>query len=189
MNLFTIITAMKGIVFTALNDIVEANFGDEIADEVLSTPGLSTGGAFTAVGTYPFSDLLAMVTTLHKATGVPVEQLIQTFGEQLFPILLESHRPYLQEFTDSFQLLEAIEENIHVEVRKLYPEAELPSFSADRLSDNKLHLEYRSNRPLKHLALGLIISCGRHFSETLRVSETDFSTSEQTEVHFLIERG
>ncbi len=47
---------MKGVVFRAFVDLVEERYGEEVVDRLLSHPGLSTGGAYTAVGTYDHTE-------------------------------------------------------------------------------------------------------------------------------------
>ena len=59
----------------------------------------------------------------------------------------------------SFDFFERMEDYIHVEVRKLYPEAELPSFGCDTSEPGCLRLTYRSTRPFAALAEGLIRGC------------------------------
>jgi len=54
---------------------------------------------------------------------------------------------------------------IHVEVRKLYPDAELPTFTCDTSTPGRLTMLYRSSRPFADLAEGLIAGCIAHFCE------------------------
>jgi len=56
-----------------------------------------------------------------------------------------------------------------VEVRKLYPDAELPRFQASRRADGGLNLLYLSSRHFADLAEGLIEGCAEHFKQPLMV--------------------
>ena len=55
---------MKGIVFKEFIDMVEATFGEEMLDTVIENSDLPSGGVYTSVGTYPHTELVAMVVTL-----------------------------------------------------------------------------------------------------------------------------
>jgi hypothetical protein len=97
---------------------------------------------------------------------------------------------YFKGIDSSFRFLEQIEDYIHVEVRKLYPEAELPSFECDTSQPGCLRLTYRSTRPFAALAEGLIRGCIAHFREDADVEVEDLSSGKGTAARFLItERG
>ena len=56
-------------------------------------------------------------------------------------------------------MLEAIEGEVHVEVRKIYPNAELPTFATERIAPDALRMDYSSSRPLVPFCQGLIEGC------------------------------
>jgi hypothetical protein len=66
-------------------------------------------------------------------------------------------------------MLAGIEAVIHVEVRKLYPDAELPVFNVSRPDAQTLVLDYRSPRCLDALAHGLIDACVERFGGGVHV--------------------
>lgn len=59
------------------------------------------------------------------------------------------------------------------EVRKLYPNAELPRFYYEQQSANELTMYYLSSRHFEDLAVGLITGCLAFFDVTGTVSKTD----------------
>jgi hypothetical protein len=71
---------------------------------------------------------------------------------------------------NSFDFLESIEDHIHVEVRKLYPDAQLPSFETQRVDNNILKMKYSSERSMSDFALGLIEKTVEHYGEPIDVS-------------------
>ena len=73
---------------------------------------------------------------------------------------------------------------MHVEVRKLYPEAELPTFETSFPAPNTMHLIYRSKRPFSALAYGLIKGCASYYGEQIEISMEDQSKPNETIVHF-----
>ena len=90
--------------------------------------------------------------------------------------------------TDVAGPLERVENVIHVEVKKLYPDAELPSFECTREGPDRVVMVYRSPRRLSDLAAGLIEGCAEHYGEALDVTRDDLSGDGQI-VRFTITRG
>ena len=166
---------MKGVVFTEFLEMVEDKFGADVADQILDDAETSTGGAFTAVGTYPFEDLAALVGELHKHSSIPVPDLIRTYGEHLFSVLVSSYPALAENSSNTFELLKSVHDEIHVEVKKLYPDAELPAFSWTAPSEDQLVLSYTSTRPLASLAEGLIAGCIAHYGEPLDLEVSEVS--------------
>ena len=95
---------------------------------------------------------------------------------------------YFKGISSSFEFLERIEDYIHVEVRKLYPEAELPSFACDTSEPGHLSLTYRSTRPFAVLAEGLIRGCVAHYGEAADIEVEDLSGGAGTAARFLLTR-
>jgi hypothetical protein len=162
-------TAMKGIVFTEFLDMVEARFGLAALDQIIERSDLPSGGAYTAVGTYDHQELVALVGTLASITRTPVPDLLRTYGRHLFGRFAERFPRFFPAEIDCFQFLSGIDSYIHVEVRKLYPDAELPQFDVGRPAENELSLTYRSCRPFGVFAEGLIQGCIEHFGEKIAV--------------------
>ena len=161
--------AMKGIIFTELFDLVEQAFGYEISERLLDECDLPSGGVYTSVGTYDHTEILELVGHLSKLTDIPAPQLLITYGKYIFSKLHAQLDTMGLTFDNSFSLFSALDDIIHPEVLKLYPDAELPTFSAQRLNDDQLKLVYRSCRPFAHMAEGLILGCGDHYGEGLTV--------------------
>ena len=65
--------------------------------------------------------------------------------------------------------MDSINDYIHVEVRKLYPDAELPHFATLHRDEHEMILEYTSSRRMGDLAYGLIEGCLKQFGETANI--------------------
>lgn len=179
---------MKGMVFTEFMEMVESKFGLELADRILTTCNLPSGGSYTAVGTYDHHELMALVQMLSLETRIPVPDLVRTFGHHLFGRFTEMYPRFFQGVNSCFQFLEQVDAYVHVEVLKLYPEAELPKFSSERLDENRLAFDYRSRRPFGDLAEGLITGCAEHFGEQVQVHRELLPAESGTAIRFLITR-
>jgi len=155
---------MKGIVFKVLETHLERHFGEKMLDEILSDASLSTRGAYTAVGDYPHSDLIKMVSIVAERTDTPVPDLVRQFGFELFGALAGAHKDMLSQFVGCVDMLASIETVIHRDVRKLYQGAELPRFDVEaRDGERYLRLVYQSTRPFADLAEGLIEGALVHY--------------------------
>ena len=166
---------MKGIVFTEFLELVENEFGLEVVQQIIDECELDTDGVYTSVGTYSHKDMFKMVAKLSEIKGLPVPALLTVFGEYFFTTLKTKY-PVFVEKPNLFSFLNSIDQYIHPEVLKLYPEAELPRFEAEIKSDNEMTLDYMSSRKLSDLAIGLIKGAAKHFKEdvdVVKVNEED----------------
>lgn len=179
---------MKGIVFTEFLEMVENKFSPEIADKIIEASTLSTDGSYTSVGTYHHSELLEMVTHLSKESGVEIIELVKVFGDYLFGRLVELYPEIIKQTTSSFDFLESVDNHIHIEVQKLYPEAELPTFKTSRPAEDSLKMEYQSERPFAPLAEGMIKACIAYHNEDIDIKITDLSHGENKHVEFLLKK-
>ena len=71
---------MKGIVFTEFLEMVESTFGLETVDYIITNSDLESKGAYTAVGTYDFGEMLRLVTNLSEKVNSPVDDLLYVYG-------------------------------------------------------------------------------------------------------------
>ena len=180
---------MKGMVFTEFLEMVEDRFGLDHADAVIEASGSTSGGAYTAVGNYDYMEMVRMVVALSQRSGVSVDVLLHAFGEHLFGVFHSKYGQLFAGTTTAFEFLGSIEDTIHVEVRKLYPDAELPSFSYPERSDTRLVMEYRSSRPLAHFAHGLVDGCIAHFGTPIEVVMDDLSDGAGTHARFTLQQA
>jgi hypothetical protein len=180
---------MKGIVFTEFLEMVEHKFSADMVDRIIDEADVASGGAYSAVGTYPHGELVALVVKLSEATGVPVPDLVKTFGRHLFGQFVKGYPAFFAGVPSAFAFLERIENHIHVEVRKLYPDAELPTFECTSRGPATLELVYRSSRGFADLAEGLMLGCFDHFGEPTRITREDLSGGNGTAVRFTLVRA
>ncbi|MBV6645107.1 MAG: heme NO-binding domain-containing protein [Cyclobacteriaceae bacterium] len=179
---------MKGIVFTEFLQFIENHHGYEIVDEVIQQSSLSTGGAYTAVGSYPFEELVSLLTKTSTLTSTTASDLLRSFGHHLFQTFLSAYPQFFEGITSSFQILSTLESKIHPEVRKLYPDAELPKFDVEEMNQASMTLLYQSSRKMSDLALGLIEACLQHFGEDGDIA-IQLQDDEGEIVRFIINRG
>jgi hypothetical protein len=177
---------MKGIVFVELLAMAEDAFGEDVVDRVLNGADLASGGAYTSVGTYPCEELMTLLKAFSDHSGIPGPEFQRLFGHRMMQIFDRHYPQFFEGRSNSLDMLESIEDDIHVEVRKLYPDAELPQFDVARQGPGSLDLTYRSARPLADFCQGLIEGCTERFGETARISRQDRTGESLTVADFRI---
>jgi hypothetical protein len=149
---------MKGVIFNIVEEIVIELYDADTWDALLDAA--NSDGVFTALGDYPSSELVAIVMAASEATGLAPADVLELVGRRAFPKLLErmpeASRPPL---SDPFTFLRGVNDIIHPEVRKLYPDSVPPAFEFADV-DGALQLTYRSKRGMQSLAEGLMYGVG-----------------------------
>ena len=154
---------MLGIVFTSLIDMLEEKVSPEFADDVIVKAELENDGAYTAVGYYPFDEMQRLLGVLVEKTGKSANELLYDFGFYLFGKLGAVHGEVLANANSMLDMLEHLDGDIHVQVKKLYPDADLPRFTVLSRTDNTMRLQYYSERELFALAEGLMDAAAQFY--------------------------
>ena len=129
--------------------------------------------------------MVTLVTNLSTLTDVSVPDLLMEFGRHLFKRFVISFPAFFEGIKSTLEFLPRVDNVVHMEVKKLYPDAELPSFSCVMSGPDAMIMTYRSKRSLPDLAEGLIHACIDHFGDSLVVKrETDQES--QAETRFII---
>jgi len=132
----------------------------EMVDQLIQESDLESKGIYTAVGTYEFGEMLSLVSNLSKNTAITVDELLCVYGEHFFDVLKRDYPQFIALYNDPLEMLSSIENHIHVEVRKIYPD---------------------------QFGLGLMRKTFLHFDEK-GVIETENIADDGTEVKFNIQR-
>ncbi|MDO8882475.1 heme NO-binding domain-containing protein [Pseudotabrizicola sp.] len=174
------------MVFVELLAMAEDAFGEAAVDSVIDSADLPSGGAYTAVGNYSCDELMALVRGFSQHSGIPAPELQRLFGHWMMNSFVRHYPDFFVGRNGSLDMLAAIEDEIHVEVRKLYPDADLPHFDIHRPDAHQMHMTYRSPRPLADFCHGLIEGCVSQFGETAVISREDRKIDDATEADFQI---
>jgi len=132
---------------------------------------------------------VSLIVALSKRSGIEAPALIHAFGQYLFGRFFVLYPAFINACDSTLQLVSHIEQVIHTEVRKLYPDAELPSFEVESHTAQRLSVVYRSPRCLADLAVGLIDGAIVHYGEQGRVSlQRESVAADGTAVRFVLEK-
>ncbi|MFQ5586113.1 MAG: heme NO-binding domain-containing protein, partial [Thermodesulfobacteriota bacterium] len=119
---------MKGVIFNLLEQFIAENFGEEKYEEIVTECALKTGEPFVGPGTYPDEDLIAIVSRAVETLGIAPPEALHGFGRFCFPKLAEKFPDFVQPFKHPKPFMKTIDSVIHVEVKKLFKDAEPPRF-------------------------------------------------------------
>lgn len=176
---------MKGIVFTEFLELVEDTFGLETVEEIIEKSNLPSKGAYTAIGTYAFSEMLSLLKHLSEKTNLTIDKLLHVYGLHFFSVVQRDYISILDSYSDPIDFISSIESHIHVEVRKIYPDAELPRFEVEERKGNSLTLTYFSSRSMYAFGLGLMEKAFEHYGKKASISYEKIK-EDGSEVKFVI---
>ena len=137
---------MKGVIFNLLERTTSERHGELFWERVLEEAGAS--GAYTSLGNYETEELVRIVTAIAAGTGTDADSVVRQFGRDAIPIFSRLYPQFFSPHTELIPFLLTLNEIIHPEVRKLYPDAEVPHFSYESSDEDLLIMGYASGRGL-----------------------------------------
>lgn len=166
---------MKGIIFNLLEEVITEEYDEDAWDLLLEAA--SVEGAYSSLGSYPDGEFLKLLAEMPAAVHAPREDLIRWFGRKAIPILAERYPIFFEPHDSTRSFLLTLNDIIHPEVRKLYPDADVPVFDfhvredVESLPNQALALGYRSARRLCTLAEGFIAGAADHYEERVSIEQ------------------
>lgn len=159
---------MKGIILSEFIEFIEQTLGEDTAQKIIDDSGVESDGAYSRVGLYDYQELIQLLTQAVSETQTDASVLLEQFSDHLFMVFKRDYSLFFDGVSNAAEMLKQIDDHIHVEVQKLYPDAELPSFNYEQNGDI-LTLNYISPRPLAAVAHALVGACLKFFgnNETL----------------------
>lgn len=162
---------MHGIIFMQLQKFVEINYDSQTWQTLLKNSDLSHR-IYLPFKQYPDEDVVDIVTEASKATGIPVETLLESFGQFVVGDLVKLYGSFIRREWRTLDLIENTEEMVHKALRKRDPNAKPPVLSCLRQNANSLIVIYRSHRQMCAVAKGIIRGVGKHYQEIIQVEES-----------------
>ncbi len=160
---------MKGIIFNLAEEVVTTAYGEGTWESLLDAAGLD--GAYTSLGNYPDEHLFALVSAAATALDRPADDVVRDIGEGAMPLLAERYPDFFSGHNDVRSFVLTLNEVIHAEVRKLYPDADVPVFGFDTSNADVLVLSYDSKRKLCFLAEGFISGAAAHYGQRVEIDQ------------------
>ncbi|MFM7062517.1 MAG: heme NO-binding domain-containing protein [Actinomycetes bacterium] len=146
---------IKGVLFDVVREVVAELLGEDQWDNAVEAAGLD--GSYTSLGNYPDQELSTLVVLLSDAAGLSQADTMRAVGLHGWKHL-EARQPELVVgIGDMGGLLHSLNNVIHTEVRKLYPDSVVPAFGVEDQGPDHWLLTYESQRRMCFLAEGLLL--------------------------------
>ena len=158
------------MIHTALQKYVESAFGQETWKTLLARTHLESE-LFTPLGTYPDTQIAALVTEAEALSGIPATALLEGFGEFLVPTYLALYGNLLKPEWRTLEVIENTEETVHRVVRIRNAGAEPPRLRVRRTANDEVELTYDSARKLCAVARGIGRGVAKQFEQSLDIRD------------------
>ncbi len=168
---------MKGLILNEFVAYAETAFR-------VATKGPSS---WNANGRYDPATLMALVADVGAANDVPTSEVLRQFGRHLFHRFAALYPAFFVDGESCLDFLTDLD-TLHVEVQKLYPDAQFPSFTSTRAGKDRLQLTYRSELGLADFAEGLLRGCIAYFDEPITLDRADPPDGGGRIAEFFLER-
>ena len=168
---------MKGVIFNLLERVVTDEYGVDVWDDLIDDAGVT--GAYSSLGNYDDSEIEALVAAAAAKTGQTRAQVLHWFGVRAMPLLRELYPSLFDPHGSSHDFVLSVNEMIHPEVRKLYPDAQCPFFHMRRSGEDVVTMKYESQREMIDLAHGFLDGAAEIYGD--RITVTKPGTGELTE--------
>ncbi|MBI3071262.1 MAG: heme NO-binding domain-containing protein [Deltaproteobacteria bacterium] len=154
---------MKGIIFNLLEHAVIKAHGPKTWKALVTQTGLAR--PYAAAGNYPDSEMIQFVGAAAHLLNTSVADVLRWFGREAISHLSTRYSHFFAPHKSTSTFMLTINDAIHADVRKIYPDADLPTFDFLESTPNRVVLAYRSARRLCALAEGFIAGAASHFGE------------------------
>ncbi len=146
---------VKGLLFDVVREVVAELLGEDAWDRAIESAGFE--GSYTSLGNYPDEEMATLVVLLSESAGLTVDETLRTVGIHGWRHL-ELRQPELVAGVDDMgTLLHSLNNVVHTEVRKLYPDSLVPQFGIVDEGPDRWLVSYESERRMCHLAEGLLL--------------------------------
>jgi len=164
---------MYVVIFDFLRDyVIERHGGERTWKALLSGVGQSVHKIYFPISEYPDEEIVALAQTAASALNMPLPLVLEDFGAFAGHKLVSFYHMYVKSKDwKTFDVIEHAGESIHDAVHRHNANRKPPQIRANRLSDNELHLYYRSKRKLCPVAKGIIVGLGEEFGESFDIEE------------------
>ncbi len=161
---------MHGIIHSELKKFVETAHGADAWKAVLKEAGLGSK-VYLSNTTNADEEAAAIVGAASKLTGMPADDILESFGEFIVPALMSTYGSMTKPTWKTMEMLLHTEETIHKAVRLKSPGAQPPRLKFKKTGPNKLKFNYNSWRQMSAVAKGIIKGVAKHYGETVEIQE------------------
>ncbi len=166
---------MKGIIFNLFEDFIISKFGEEFYENILATSNTGSLNPFDIVGpgSYPDEAFHTLIGKAAEKANTDTMEILRDMGRHSLPMLAKRYPQFFRDYNHPREFLKTASMIHHVEVRKLYRNAEVPNFFVEDHGDDHMSLIYHSKRNLCHLAEGLLAGLGDYYRIPMDIMQSE----------------
>lgn len=162
---------MKGSVYNGFESYVIGTFGLDVWQKSLELCSFETNGVYLASESYEDKELGLLIDAVSSFTPISSSEIQRDFGTYFFKTLFALIEAHVKNIENLFDFLRAVDDVIHVEVKKADPLAYTPTFFYDQPESNTLVMRYISSRKMCFFAEGLIAGAAEQFQEEAKIDQ------------------
>lgn len=159
---------MKGVVFVALAEMMQNNYGHRTWNDILEKSQLESQGIYTVAETYKDEEAIKLLQVISVKLNKSSDDVLKLFGFFLF-FYFSKHYPHFFHAKKFSDFLLSVDEIIHTEIKKISPSSNPPQIKATIINDHNINVSYSSNRKLCSLAIGLIKGAAKMYGHSVVV--------------------
>jgi len=179
---------MKGLILAEFLEMVAKRFSDETKTKVINGTLLASDGVYKNARDYQEDEIFMLLTTLSSETGITKDDLMETYGRFLFQRFTYDYPMFFNNVSSCFDFLQTIENHIHAAVKKMYPDANLPTFKTNLVDPNTLEFVYLSERKMGKMTEGMIKESADYYIEKISIEVVDREAKVGSDIKFIIRR-
>lgn len=161
---------VHGILYKSLKEFVVDQYGRDTWGKVRSEAGVGAK-LYLPVNTYEDEELIELVEATAAVIGRDTTDILEPFGENVAAQLLDAYGNLVDAEWTALDLVDHTEEHIHTVLRAHNPELMPPELVCRRESEDRVTVQYHSERELCGVAIGIVRGVAAHYEEAITISE------------------
>jgi len=178
---------MKGIVFIELLQTLERHHGTKTLQSVIEKANLPNNGVYNSEEFYSFDELGKIISAISKETKTDTPLILRDLGKHLFQKLAVLYPEIPTKKANALEFIASVETYIHPEIRKIYPNAQLPKFVIEKQDVQSLTMLYISDKKFEAFVWGLMLGCAEYYKQALDIEYTPVEKQQNYSVRFKIQ--
>ena len=155
--------------------MIEDVKGEDYVKEIKQNMNLRARKANSNGTSFPIAELIGIIKIAADDMGISIEVLTEELGRQIARTLYEKYPAFYknQEFS---KFIETVDEQIRMQVKKLYPDIAAPRFELKESGDGRVTVMFSSSVHFPYLAKGLLAESAEIFSKSVSVGIEPINT-------------
>ena len=163
---------MKGIIFIATKELILSEFGKEKWNKIIKNSGLTKEPMFVPTSNVDDGLFLRIIDSIQKTLNLTLSQVANAFGNYWINIYSpDLYGEFYKRSKNAKEFLLNVDK-IHKVVTENMKDAHPPTFIIQE-QGNSLIMEYKSERNLIEIAMGMIKGVGKYYKEQLKINKIE----------------